>query len=169
MSVLTNEKNTIYGPTVQLPNNEAMIATRTGNIPLSSSIRAHAKKAHIFDGLHSASLISLVQLCDDECVAILDKNEVNILKGKTLIVKGHRNKTNGLWDILISRPVRHCDMVIITKDKTKTEPIQYLHRFCFRTTPRTFLKAIKNGNFLTCPGLNNKPLLKHLPPALQHP
>ena len=56
---------------------------------------------HIFDGLHSDSLISLGQLCDDECVAIFDKNEIDILKGKTTILKGHRNKTYGLWDIPI--------------------------------------------------------------------
>ena len=70
MTVLTNVKNTRNGPTFQLPNNETMSATKTGNIPLASSLSAHAKRAHIFDGLHSALLISLVQLCDDDCVTI---------------------------------------------------------------------------------------------------
>ena len=65
-----------------------MSAAIIGNIPLAINLSAHAKKAHIFDGLHSASLISLDQLCDDDCVAILDKNEINILKGKTLILRG---------------------------------------------------------------------------------
>ena len=104
-----------------------MSATRAGNIPLASSLSAHAKKAHIFDGLHSASLIYFGKLCDDDCVAILDKNKINILKGKKLILKGHRNKTYGLWGIPISRPARHRAMGIITRDKTKTELIQYLH------------------------------------------
>ena len=113
------------------------------------------KKAHIFDGLHSASLISLGQLCDDDCVTILDKNEINIIKVKTLILKGHRKKTDGIWDIPISRPVKHRAMAIITKEK-KTELIQYLHGFCFIPTPITFLKAVNNGNFLTWPDLNNQ-------------
>ena len=78
------------------------------------------KKAHIFDGLHGASLISLIQLCDDDCVAILDNNEINILKGKTLILKEHRNKTDGLWYIPISKTVMHRAMEIITKDKINT-------------------------------------------------
>ena len=43
------------------------------------------KKGTHFYGLHSASLISLGQICDDDCTAILDKNEINILKNKTLI------------------------------------------------------------------------------------
>ena len=80
----------------------------TGNIPLATSLNTHLKKVHIFDVLHSASLISLGQLCDDEFVSILDKNEINILKGKTLILKGHKNKTDGIWDLPISIPVRHC-------------------------------------------------------------
>ena len=88
MSVLTNIKNTSYGPTVQLPNNEMMSVTRTVIIPLESSIIAHAKKLHIFDGLHNASLIYLGQLCDYDCVVILDQNSLNILKSKTLILKG---------------------------------------------------------------------------------
>ena len=144
-----------------------MNTARTGKTPLESSLSDHAKKAHIFDVLHISSFILLVQLCDDECVAILDKNEINILKGKTLILKGQRNKTYGPWDIYISIPVRHCATSITTKEKTKTELIQYLHGCCFRPTPRAFMKAINNGNLLTWPGLNNKNLLKHLPPRIE--
>ena len=54
------------------------------------------KKAHMFDVLPSASLISLGQMCDNDCIAILDKNDINILKNTKLILKGHRNKTDGL-------------------------------------------------------------------------
>ena len=143
-----------------------MSATRTGDIPLASSLSAHAKKSHIFDGLHSASLISFGQLYDDDCVAILYKNEVNIPKVKTLILKEHRNKIDGLWDIPILSPVRHCTMEIIAKDKTKIELIHYLHGYCFIPTPRTFLKAVNNGNFLTWTGLNNQKISKHLPPII---
>ena len=57
-------------------------------------------------------------------------------------------------------------MVIITNYKTKTELIQYLHRCCFIPTPRTFLKAIKNGNFLTWLGLKTQKLLKHMTPSI---
>ena len=104
-----------------------MSATRTGNIPQEISLSAHAKKAHTFDGLQSASLISSGQLCDDDCVAILDNNGINIFNGKKLILKGHRNKIDGLWDTPILIPVRHHAIEIVTKDKTTTELIQYLH------------------------------------------
>ena len=52
--VLTDIEDTHNGPIVQLPNNTTMNATNTGNIPLSESLSIHAKKSHIFDGLHSA-------------------------------------------------------------------------------------------------------------------
>ena len=57
-------------------------------------------------------------------------------------------------------------MEIITRDKTNTELIQYLHGCCFRPTPITFLKAINNENFLTWIGLNNQQLLNHITPNI---
>ena len=109
MLVITNLKDTPDGPTVQLPKNATMNATKTGSILLSVSLSTHAKKAHMFDGLHSASLISLGQMFEDDYISILDKNEINILKNDTLIFNGHRNKTDGLWYIPISRLLRHID------------------------------------------------------------
>ena len=140
-----------------------MSAKRTQNTPLPSSLIAHAKKKHIFNGLHSVSIISLCQLCDNDCVAILNKNGIHILKGKTLILKGNIKKTDDLWDIPISRTVRHHAIEIITNDKTKTELMQYINGGCFSPTPRNPLKEIKNENFLTSTCLNNQQLLKHLP------
>ena len=68
------------GPTVQLPNNSTISATHTGQIPLSSRLSKQVLKSHIFDEIYSASLISLGRLCDNDSVAILDKNEINIAK-----------------------------------------------------------------------------------------
>ena len=52
--------------------------------------------------------------------------------------------------------------VILTKDKTKHELVNYLHACCFSPTKRTFLQAIKNGNFITWPGLTTELVSKHL-------
>ena len=155
ISVVTNVNNVRDGPTVQLPHNEIVKATRTGNLPLAISLNTRAKNKHLFDGLQCASLISIGQLQNDYCIAILDQNEFNVLKEKTLILMGHRNKTDGLWYIPISRPVRHRALAIITRCKTKTEWIQYLRGCCFSPAPKTFPKAINNRNFLTWLGLKN--------------
>ena len=64
--VITNLKETRDGPTIQLPNNATINAKKTGSIPMSGSLSTHAKKSPVFDRLHSASLISLGQLCDND-------------------------------------------------------------------------------------------------------
>ena len=87
MLVITNFKDTCDGPTVQLPNNATINATKTGSIPLSIRLSTHAKKSHVFVRLNSASIISLGQLCDDECIDILDKNDINILKKRHLFYR----------------------------------------------------------------------------------
>ena len=69
-SILNFRKKDL-GPTVLLPNNDSMTSTESGILPLSGHLNAAAKKAHIFSDLHSASLISLGQLCDDNCTIVL--------------------------------------------------------------------------------------------------
>jgi hypothetical protein len=143
-----------------------MSATAIGRLPLPASLQSSATNTHVFGDLHSASLISLGQLCDDDCVAILDKHKIQVIKDSQVVMQGHRNPDDGLWDIPIERPIRHKALAIITRDKTKTELIQYLHGCCFSPTPRTFLRAIKNGNFLSWPGLNIPNITRFLPPSI---
>ena len=81
-------------------------------------------------------------------------------------MQGHRNPDDGLCDIPIKKPFQHKALAIITKDKTKTELIQYLRGCCFSPTPCTFLCAIKNGNFLTLPGLNITNITCFLPASI---
>ena len=104
---LTDKKETYIGPKLQLPNKATMNLKNTENIPLSGNLILHAKKTHIFDRIHSASPISLVQLCNDDCIIILDNNETDIIKYSNLILKGQRNKSDGLWDIPTSRSFRN--------------------------------------------------------------
>ena len=143
-----------------------MSATHTWKIPLLPSLSQQASKSHVFGWIHSSSLISLVQLCKKYYIAISDQNAINILKDSKWILKVHKNWLDGLWGIPITKPIQNRAHAIITVDITKTETIQYLHGWCFSPTPRTFLKAIKNGIFLTFGGLNNPKILKSLTPVI---
>ena len=87
MLVLTKIKDIRNGPILQFPNSATMNVTKTGTLPLSRSLSTHTKKAHVFDGLQSAYLISLGQLCDNYCIIILDRNEINFLKDKKIILR----------------------------------------------------------------------------------
>ena len=84
---------------MQLPNNASMHSKECGQLLLSNLLSQHAKTAHIFDELKSASLISLGKLCDDSCKIHLDKHHIQIFKDNEQILKGFRNPKDGLWDI----------------------------------------------------------------------
>ena len=68
-------------------------------VPLAKELSTKAKVGHIFDGLQSGSLISIGQLCNDDCVALFMKYDIKIFKDGKVIIVGERNDTNGLWDI----------------------------------------------------------------------
>ena len=143
-----------------------MNTKKTGNTPSSGNLSIHEKKSHNFDGRHSASLTSLGQLFDDDWISILGENKINIIKDSKIILKEQQNKSYELWDIPISNPLVYRAHVIITRDKKNTDIIQYLNGCCFRYTSRKFLKAIKNGKFLTWIGLNNQTFLKRIPMSI---
>ena len=44
----------------------------------------------------------------------------------------------------------------------------YLHAFCFSPTVITFVKAVKNGNFLSWAGLDSKLLEKNLTTSVRN-
>ena len=57
--------------------------------------------AKIFLGLSSASLISLGQLCDDDCRIFLDKKILIAVKEEVILLEENQTFNDGLWDILV--------------------------------------------------------------------
>ena len=114
-TVLNNIKNCI-GPSVLLPNNELISSTSRGQLPLSSDLSNAAKTAMILPKLTSSSLISLGQLCDDDCAILLNKNTLLAIKNNKIILKGTRNPHDKLWDIPIQKQS-------ITPNNYATSPI----------------------------------------------
>ena len=115
-----------------------------------------------------------------------------VLKNNSIVLKGYRNFSDGLWDVPlpqqqqqklshISRGLHHTNIssitfshfptvhklnVIIRKDKTKHDLIRYLHACSFSPPITTFLKAVKNGNFVTWPGITEQLIKKYLTPSI---
>ena len=173
------------GTTVHLPNLETITSSAAGFLPLHTSVSTAAKLTHVFDDLHSASLLSLGQLCDDGCKVLLDEKNIHVFKNNQIVLTGYRNKRDGLWDVPLPQqqqymlhmthnlpkekefdidypisPLFENLNVIIHKDKTKNELIRHLHACCFSPQVSTFIKATSNGNFLSWPGLTEN-LLEH--------
>ena len=92
------------GPTVTLPNNEQISSTEQGQLPLHSKLSNTALTAAVLPGLQSSSLISLGQLCDDDCDILLNKKSLFVVKDNELMMEGLRNKGDKLWDIPIRNP-----------------------------------------------------------------
>ena len=91
------------GPSVMLPNKVMITASQRGQLSLSDELSSPAQTAMILPQLKSASLISIGQLCDDECDVILNKRVLVAIKNKKVILTGIRNKYDKLWDIPIHK------------------------------------------------------------------
>ena len=151
------------GPTVYLPNMDTIQTTHMGKLPFNTQLSNIAITANVLLSLKSASLISLGQLCDDNCNISLDKRAIKVYKNNKKILQGPRNYTDGLWDINIPLQPKHTQQsmsVIIQKNKAKKDLIQFYHAACFSPSVTKFYKAVKNGNFQSWPGLTPE-LLKN--------
>ena len=91
-----------------LPNAQSITSKKQGQLTLHPSLSTQSQQAIVLPQLKSASLISLGQLCDDQCIVLLNKKKILVCKNNKEIINGHRNPNNGLWDIPIrSNYVNH--------------------------------------------------------------
>ena len=171
---ILDQRQTINnGPQVLVPNGSKLQTIETGFLPLHSILSTHARKANILEGLNNASLLSIGQLCDDDCVAIFDKRALHIIKNGILVLKGRRNWNDGLWDVDIKSSQSEQSLnYIVWKDKTKMELAEYYHKCAFSPALSTFIQAIKNGHFLSWPGIERlnfeKLIINKIPTAKGH-
>ena len=64
------------------------------------------------------------------------------------------NYQDGLWDVPFFPDINKINY-IISKDKSKTELAQYLHGCAFSPSLSTLQAAVKKGNFISWPGLED--------------
>jgi hypothetical protein len=134
------------GPQVQLPNKQRIQAVSVGHLPLTSTkLTPHATRTHVFTDLTNQSLVSLGQLCDDACVAVLEDHQLNVykkpnpthrgpayyaqtMKKDNLILSGPRNFSDGLWDYHVPLPATDGHAQPITSGKSLTPATEtHLH------------------------------------------
>ena len=76
---LHNVEPLLHGPHAILPNNTSIQASASGNLQLHSKLK---HSALIFPELHSESLLSIGQVCDDGCIALFDDKVLKIYRNK---------------------------------------------------------------------------------------
>jgi hypothetical protein len=138
-----------------------------GTLPLSSRLSYKAQTAFVLDDLQTGTLVSLAQLCDDDCIAIFNKYEVRIIKKDEIIITGKR-MSNGLWSIPINGdpPAPHQANGILRLDKPRQELAAYHHAALGSPATSTLLRAIRQGRLHTFPGLTTSLIIKHLPKSM---
>jgi hypothetical protein len=142
-----------------------MPSTFQGVLPLSPLLSTKAQSAFVLDALQTGTLVSLAQLCDDDCIAIFSKYNVKILKNDTVIITGAR-VPNGLWSIPLDTSAPHQANGILRLDKSHAELAIYHHTTLGSPAPSTLLRAIRCGHLTTFPGLTTQLISKHLPPSI---
>ena len=139
------------------------------------SLSEHATTSRVFNHLTNASLLCIGQLCDDDCVAISQKRLLRIYKNRKCMISGKRNRQDGLWDI--SLPIsdstnedtslrRQSMNVIIKKDQSKSDLASYLYACCGSPPVSAFLRAARNENLITWPGIDDIASKKYLSPSI---
>ena len=92
----------------------------------------------------------------------------------TMVIKGHSNKSNGLWHVPLGPPKvptlqiptsEECHSAIYNQS-TKADLAGFIHACLFSPSPSTLLQAIQNGHLTTFPGLYAELINKHLPKSL---
>ena len=81
-----------------------MVYTKQDQLPLQN-LSKHAKILHT---IHS-SLISIDQLCDEECIVAFDKHKVVVTNHYKTIIEGYQDTMGGLWCFPFNDPsqVKH--------------------------------------------------------------
>ena len=157
--------------TVKLPNGERLQNTHECllNIPL---LDPSARLARIFPGIQH-SLLSLGQLCDGGCKVHLDAEIVDVIYKEKVIMTGHRNHSNKLWEVDLETTsnknitdIQENSINNVFKISSLKSTIKYLHAACFYPAKSTWIKAIQANFFVTWPFLTAEAVRKHLEPSI---
>jgi hypothetical protein len=160
--------------TVSMPNGAGIQSSHTCTLDLPT-LPKNSKQAHILPGLASHSLLSIAQFCDHGCIVQFSRDNCRVLHNKTLLLEGPRDPATNLWLLPLQPqpdplPPRDIDTPHLgfAAHHTSTKPdlIQYMHTSCFSPVSSTWLRAIRNNNFVTWPGVSSHAVTKHLPKSV---
>ena len=100
LNICNKVKDTL-GPKVAVADGCIISPTKKAIIPLLKKLTEKDRLAFSCENLKSGSLISIGQLCDDDCIAIFTNYDVQIIWRNEILIRGKRTD-NGLWKIPLS-------------------------------------------------------------------
>ena len=163
-----------------LPDGSTKQATHTAIVPFKS-LSDTARRADVLPELRPNSLVSVGKLADadyttifhpqGEGVTVHEKNTIQVkLLSKPVLQQGWRD-TNGLWRLSSDDeiPTVHTSNEVAANVSLPSMPqtICYLHAAVGFPTKDLWIKAIKNGNYATWPGITVEAVNKHFPKSVK--
>jgi hypothetical protein len=150
-----------------MPNGNVMVSTHIAELDLPTVPNA-ARTVHIFPDMQgSLPLLSIGKLCDHGCIAIYEKDTVNILKDKKIILQGKRDFSTGLWFIDLNKnnqPTHHfaSASTIVHNDINTAQRVAFFHAALGSPTPSTLTDAMDRG-FINIPAFTKAMFNRNLP------
>jgi hypothetical protein len=146
-----------------MPNGTTIQSSHTCNL-LLTDLPPQARQAHILPGLVQNSLISVGKLCDKGCIVTFIHDQVTVTQNKKCVMHGSRDPKSRLWRVNLNQKskIHEIECNYAHGNNKQKDLINYLHAACFSPVKSTWITAIKNGNFITWPGLTEHAVEKHL-------
>jgi hypothetical protein len=131
-----------------MPNGTSIQSSHTCNL-LLTDLPHQARQAHILPGLVHNSLISVGQLCDNECSVTFTQNQVTVSRNGKDVKYGSRDPKSRLWrgDLKQKMKPKISQCNHAHDNNNQKDLTNYLHAACLSHVKSTWIKAIKNGNF----------------------
>jgi hypothetical protein len=150
---------------VRLPNGVTMESSHTADLDIPE-LNAAASKAHVLPGMTIQSLLSVGQLCDEGYIVTFKQDTVTMCNsGNSKILNGPRDVNTGLWHINLKQTNNHIPEPIannVYELRNTGALVHYLHKALFSPMKSAMLQAVKDGHFITWPGLTEDAINKHL-------
>ena len=140
-----------------IPNGDNITAKAQYNLHLPH-VSQEASEADVLPSFKH-SLLSVGQLCNDDCTAIFSKHKCTIYnKQNKPVIICIRNHTTRLYEQQMpANNITNVNHAIATLPTSNLwEHIKYLHQCAFSPTTQTWIQAIKKGHFKMWPGVTNR-------------
>jgi hypothetical protein len=149
---------------VNMSNGKTIQSSHTREL-LLIALPPQAIRLHILPGLVHNSLISVGQLFNSGCEIIFTRDKVEVNKDGKLVMSGARDQQSRLWRVdLKEAPKSNYKAACNHAHETRNlkDLINYLHATAIIPVKSIWIKAIKNENFASWPGLTEHAVERHL-------
>jgi hypothetical protein len=126
-----------------MPNGTIIQSPHTCNL-LIADLPPQAQQAHILTRLFHNSLISVGQLCDNECSITFTQDQVAISKNGKNVMYGSRDPKSRLRRVNLKQKfeIKHIQCNHAHDNNNQKDLINYLHAACFSLVKSTWITAI---------------------------